>query len=137
MLPQHENNFRLVLVENDDNDVFFMERALQRAGLHVPVTWLADGQAAIDYFSGLEKSALPDLILLDVKIPGRDGFEVLEWLRQHPDFRERRVIMLTSSDDPGDIRRARALGADQFLTKQSDYRDVVQLLSRLPQPSDD
>jgi CheY-like chemotaxis protein len=131
MLQRQKKTFRLVLVENDDNDVFFMERALQRAGLHVPLTRIPDGQAAIDYFSSLEKSALPDLILLDVQVPRRNGFEILQWLRQHPDFRQRPVMMLTSSDDPGDIRRARALGADQFLTKQSDYSEVVELLGRL------
>jgi CheY-like chemotaxis protein len=131
MLPRQVKNFRLVLVENDDNDVFFLERALQRAALLFSFTWLSDGQEAIDYFSRLEPSALPDLILLDVKIPGRDGFEVLEWLRQQPDFRQRPVMMFTSSDDPGDIRRARALGANQFLTKRSDYSEVVEVLSRL------
>jgi CheY-like chemotaxis protein len=131
MIPPQEKTFRLVLVENDDNDVFFLERALQRAALLFSFTWLTDGEEAIDYFSRLEISALPDLILLDVKIPRRDGFEVLEWLRQQPRFRQRRIIMLTSSDDPGDIRRARSLGADKFITKHSDYSEVVELLSRL------
>src|SRR5580692_3316369 len=126
--------FRLVIVENDDADVFFIERALQRAGLDCPFTWLADGQDAIDYFSGLEDSTLPDLILLDVQVPRRNGFEVLQWLRQHPVYRQRRIIMLTSSDDPRDIRRAQTLGADQFLTKQTDCREVVEILERLIRP---
>lgn len=134
MVQGQAKTFRLVIVENDDNDVFFIERALQRAGLDCPFTRLADGQAAIDYFSGLEDSALPDLILLDVQIPRRNGFQVLQWLRQHPVYRQRRVMMLTSSDDPGDIRRAQALGADQFLTKQTDYREVIEILERLIQP---
>jgi CheY-like chemotaxis protein len=126
--------FRLVIVENDDNDVFFIERALQRAGLDCPFTWLADGQDAIDYFSGLEEAVLPDLILLDVQVPRRNGFEVLQWLRQHPVYRQRRVMMLTSSDDPGDIRRAQTLGADRFLTKKTDCREVIEILKRLIQP---
>jgi CheY-like chemotaxis protein len=131
MAQAQAKTFRLVIVENDDNDVFFIERALQRAGLECPFTWLADGQDAIDYFSGLEDSALPDLILLDVQVPRRDGFEVLRWLRQHPVYRRRRVMMLTSSDDPGDIRRAQTLGADQFLTKKIDCREVVEILEQL------
>src|SRR5580692_2497085 len=126
--------FRLVIVENDDADVFFIERALQRTGLDCPFTWLADGQDAIDYFSGLEDSTLPDLILLDVQVPRRNGFEVLQWLRQHPVYRQRRVMMLTSSDDPGDIHRAKMLGADRFLTKQADYGQVIEILEQLIQP---
>jgi CheY-like chemotaxis protein len=134
MAQGQDQSFRLVLVENDDNDIFLMERALHRAGLDFPFTWLTDGQSAIDYFSGLDDSSLPDLILLDVQIPRRNGFEVLQWLREHPAYRQRRVMMLSSSDDPGDLRRARALGADHFLTKKIDCREVVELLERLARP---
>jgi CheY-like chemotaxis protein len=133
-MPGEEKDFRVVLVENDDNDVFFIERALNRAGFEFPLTRLADGQDAIDYFSRLDESAAPDLILLDIQMPRRNGFEVLEWLRRQPAFRERRVIMLTSSDDPGDLQRARDLGADDYLTKRTHCREVIQVLERYARP---
>jgi CheY-like chemotaxis protein len=132
MAQGQAKTFRLVLVEND---VFLIERALQRAGLDLPFTRLADGQGAIDYFSGLEASALPDLILLDVQLRRRSGFEILQWLRQHPLYRERRVMMFSSSDDPRDLRRAQTLGADGFLTKRIDCREVIELLRRLVRPA--
>jgi CheY-like chemotaxis protein len=131
MKSRPTSNFQLVLVDNDDNDVFFMERALRKAGLEVPITRLADGQHAIDYFSRLENGARPDLVLLDVQMPRRNGFEVLDWLRQHPSYQELPVMMLTSSDDPIDLRRAQSLGADRFLTKEATCRDVIEVLEQL------
>jgi CheY-like chemotaxis protein len=107
------------------------ERALRQAGLQVPLTRLADGQEAIDYFTGLAEAASgPDLVLLDVKMPHKDGFEVLRWLRQHPSYQKLPVMMLTSSDDPGDMRRARSLGADDFLTKKTNFGNVIETLRK-------
>jgi CheY-like chemotaxis protein len=125
-----KKNLRLVLVDNDDNDVFFIERALRRAGFDLPFVRLADGQRAIDYFSTLQGDAHPDLVLLDVQMPRKNGFEVLGWLRQQPSYRTLPVMMLTSSDDPVDLRRAQTLGADEFLTKKANCRDVIEVLGR-------
>jgi DNA-binding response OmpR family regulator len=124
--------FHLVLVENDDNDVFFIERALHRAGFRFTVTRLPDGEAAIDYFHRLEAAHdVPDLVLLDIQMPRRNGFEVLQWLRENPAFRRLPVMMLTSSDEPTDQSRARTLGADRFLTKNTDCQEVIDVLQAL------
>ncbi len=130
MASKQKKTLRVVLVENDDNDVFFLERALHRAGLDCPLTRLADGQHAIDYFSQLKEGALPDLVLLDVQMPRKDGFEVLKWLREHPSYTQLPVMMLTSSDDPVDIRRAKKLGATEFLTKKTHCQAVIEMLGR-------
>ena len=111
--------FQLVLVENDDNDVFFITRALRRAGFDEPLARLKDGQYAIDYFSKLEEGPQPDLVLLDIQMPRLNGFEVLSWLRQQPSYKKLPVIMLTSSEDPRDLRQAKTLGATDFVTKKS------------------
>ena len=121
---------RIVLVENDDDDVFFMERALRRAQLHLSLTRLKDGQHAIDYFSQLQDGVAPDVVMLDVNMPRRNGFEVLRWLREQPSFARLPVMMLTSSDDPFDISRAKDLGAAQFLTKKASCTEVVEALKR-------
>lgn len=59
-------------------------------------------------------------MLLDLKMPRKDGFEVLEWIRQHPALRRLRVVVLTTSDNPADIDRAYELGANSFIVKPLD-----------------
>jgi len=125
-----KKTLRVVIVENDDNDVFFIERALQKAGFNLPLTRLKDGQYAIDYFSDLKMEARPDLVLLDVQMPRKNGFEVLTWLRGHPLYVKMPVMMLTSSDDPVDIHKAKHLGATEFLTKKAHCYEVIRVLER-------
>jgi CheY-like chemotaxis protein len=126
--PQ-KKTLHLVLVDNDDNDVFFIERAMRKAGLLEKCTRLIDGQQAIEYFSRLPQEDAPDLLLLDVQMPRKNGFEVLQWLRQSS-HKELPVIMLTSSDDPADMRKARTLGAYEFLTKKTHCHHVIDALNR-------
>jgi CheY-like chemotaxis protein len=70
---------------------------------------------------------LPDLFLLDLKMPRVNGFEVLEWLRDQPGLAALRVLVLTSSEDLRDVNRAYQLGANSFLVKPLDFQNVIQL----------
>jgi CheY-like chemotaxis protein len=96
-----------------------------------------NGQTAIAYLDGAGKFAdraaypLPGLVLLDIKLPGLHGFDVLAWVRQDKRFAHLPVAMLSSSDEPGDIHKARQLGANCYIVKQSGYLDVVQFLGAL------
>ena len=80
-------------------------------------------EEAVDYLSGLGKYSnraeypLPSLILLDIKMPGLDGLEVLRWVRSQPGLKTIRVVMLTTSSDIRDVNTAYQLGANSFLTK--------------------
>ena len=111
-----------LLVEDDEDDVFFMQRAFKEAGLKNPLHVVSNGEEAIDYFAGhrefadREKYPLPDMVLLDLKMPGLNGFEVLAWLRQQTRFNFP-VAVLTSSSEELDFRRARELGASCYLLK--------------------
>ena len=111
-----------LLVEDNEDDAFFMRRAFQDAGLHNPLHIVTNGEEAIDYMAGAapfadrDKHPLPDMIFLDLKMPGRDGFDVLAWLRQEKKF-EVPVAVLTSSPEEIDRTRARQLGADCYLLK--------------------
>jgi CheY-like chemotaxis protein len=125
-----QKRLRLVLVENDDDDVFFIERALQKSGLQPSVTRLSDGQDAIDYFSENRDGNRPDWVMLDVQMPRKNGFEVLRWLRSHPLYQRLRVMILTSSDDPRDVSEAKHLGADEFVTKENSCAKVIEVLKR-------
>lgn len=129
---RHEEHVILV-AEDDENHVFFIKRAFERASLLNPVHFVSDGEQAIAYLAGegkyfnRDEFPLPSLLLLDLKMPNKDGFEVLEWIREHPTLSALRVIVLTTSGATTDINRAYKLGANSFLTKPMNFTDLVQL----------
>jgi CheY-like chemotaxis protein len=115
----------VLLVEDSEDDIFFMRRAFQQAGLINPLHVVTDGQQAVAYISGLNgfgdrtRFPAPDFIFLDLKLPIMDGFEVLAWLRQQHKS-SLPVAVLTSSPEEVDRRRARELGASCYLLKPPD-----------------
>jgi CheY-like chemotaxis protein len=94
----------ILLVEDQENDVFLIKRALYEAGINNPVHSVSSGIEALSYLSGdppfhdRTKYPLPVLVLLDIRMPGPDGFEVLRWIRHHPDFSKLQVAMLTGAE---------------------------------------
>jgi CheY-like chemotaxis protein len=121
----------ILLVEDDENDAFFLRHALSDAGCIHPVNVVKHGQQAIDYLAGAGEFAdrnrhpLPRLLLLDLKLPGLGGLDVLGWLRQQPVLSTLVVIVFTSSQQPADIERAYRLGANAFLIKSGDPRELA------------
>ncbi|HLH55428.1 MAG TPA: response regulator [Verrucomicrobiae bacterium] len=113
----------LLLVEDNPDDVFIMRYALEKAGLDLPLFVAEDGQDAVDYIEGTGRYSdraqfpLPTVIFLDLKLPRLDGFEFLAWLRQQPGFDQIEVIILTSSGEDRDQKRARELGVRHYLVK--------------------
>jgi len=113
----------ILLVEDDQNDVFFLKHAFECAEVTNPLQVVQDGQEAMDYLQGIGKYsnrtefAFPALVLLDLKLPVRPGLEVLHWARQQPRVAGVLIVVLTSSNDPHDISQAYKLGARSFLVK--------------------
>jgi CheY-like chemotaxis protein len=122
----------LLLVEDNEDDVFLMARALNSASFGCMPQTVADGRLALDYLAGTGSYAdrqaypLPALIFLDIKLPRISGLEVLRWLRAQPDLRQIVVIVLTSSNHPGDIRQAYDLGANSYVVKPASYQELVE-----------
>src|SRR5580765_1358416 len=130
-------NDRIILLADDDpNDVLLIQRAFQKAGLSNALRTVDDGDAAIKYLSGKgvyadrDKYPLPFLLLLDLKMPGTDGFEVLEWLRNEPQLKRLLVVVLTSSNLQADVDRAYELGANSYLVKPVEFEEMVNLIQR-------
>src|SRR6266498_5497568 len=105
-----------VLVADDDaNDIFFLRRAFQKAGLSCPIIDVPDGEKAINYLTGSDgfgdrnQFPIPSLLFLDLKMPKVSGFEVLEWLQKHHNLNSMKVVVLSSSNLPTDMQKARAL----------------------------
>jgi len=118
----------ILLVEDNDDDALLVQRTLTSAGVRNPVHRVTEGDAAIYYLrERLELSLhkpLPTLVLLDLKLNGLSGMEVLEWIRAQPSLADLRVIVLTSHDGLREVNRAYALGAKSFLLKPLEIEDA-------------
>jgi CheY-like chemotaxis protein len=106
-------------VEDSEDDLFFFTRSLRQTGVDVDLVHQPDGRAAVGYLQRVlaGEERMPDLMFLDLKMPAFTGFEVLEWIGQHPPFRPLPVAVLSGSEQPGDVERALALGATAYFVK--------------------
>jgi CheY-like chemotaxis protein len=124
----------ILLVEDDEDDVLLMQRALRKANVGAPVHVAGDGDEAVAYLARAGRYAeraqwpLPGLVLLDLKLPRRSGLEVLDWLRGQEGLRRIPVVVLTSSREVPDVNRAYDLGANSYLVKPSAPADLVDLV---------
>jgi CheY-like chemotaxis protein len=116
-------NRTLLLVEDNEDDVFLMKRALKEARVTNRLCVVEDGQEAVDYLAGRgkfvdrENYPLPAVVFLDLKLPYISGHDVLAWIRQQKDLESLVVIVLTSSNEASDLNRCYALGANSYLVK--------------------
>ncbi len=126
------NSACVLQVEDDEHDVYFLKYAFDRAGISNPVQVAADGEQAVSYLSGTGRYAdraeypLPNLVLLDLKLPRRSGLEVLKWLRDQAPLKAIVVVVFTSSSDPRDLQRSYELGANSFVIKPADLEQRVE-----------
>ncbi len=113
----------ILLIEDSEDDVFLMQRALKKAGIDFPVQIATDGEQALAYlrgnggFNDRTRHPAPALVFLDLKLPYVHGFEVLAWIREQAPLDGLPVIVLTSSPEERDRERALALGARAYLVK--------------------
>ena len=127
----------VLLVEDEEADVYIMQRAWKKAEFENPLMVVRDGQAAVDYFSGTgqyadrEKFPLPCLTLLDIKLPYLSGLQVVEWLRNSGPCSTIPAVFLTSSAADMDIDQAYKLGANAYLVKPPTPEKLAQLLEDL------
>jgi CheY-like chemotaxis protein len=123
----------ILMAEDREDDILLIRRAFKMAYLNNPLQVVRNGEECIDYLSGVGKFAnrdefpLPDLLLLDLKMPRVDGFEVLSWLKQQSTLSSLRVIVVTSSESIRDVNRAYQLGANSFLVKPSDFENYIEM----------
>lgn len=129
----------ILYAEDEPDDVFFMQVAFRRSGLAHILRVVENGDQAIAYLSGKppfqdrDANPLPAIILLDVNLPLRSGFDVLEWLRGQDDLRNVTVVMFSSSGRPEDRSRANALGANDYILKPTSgvsFTDVARQLKQ-------
>ena len=124
----------LLIVEDNEDDIFFVERIFKQIGARCELRFARDGMEAIDYLSGRgtfkdrAKYPMPTIILMDLKMPRRNGFEVLEWMHNQPEIKLIPTIVVTSSTLQEDVTRAYRLGANAVMNKPVDKDSLLQML---------
>lgn len=127
----------ILLVEDDENDIFFLRSAFKKNMMDQGLQVVEDGAQAIAYLRGDDKFAdrfrfpLPDLIILDLKLPHVMGIDVLKWIREQPNLDMTAVIILTSSQQKSDIQAACSGRANSYLLKPTRPTDLVDIVGRL------
>jgi CheY-like chemotaxis protein len=125
----------VLIVEDNPNDVLLIRRAFAKANIGNPLHFVGDGDAAVRYLAGENEYEdrteypLPGVMLLDLKLPRRSGFEVLEWMRARPLLPRLPVVVLTSSKQSQDVNRAYEMGANSYLVKPVEFDDLQEMLS--------
>jgi CheY-like chemotaxis protein len=120
----------ILVLEDDDVDFLFLQRALKAAGGSNPVQQVATGEEAIGYISGLgrfadrERFPFPTMFLTDCKTAGLSGLEVMRWMKEHPQWRVVPTVFLTGNDFPADVREAYDLGAQAVMVKPLTPEDL-------------
>ena len=120
----------LLLVEDNPGDVRLTEEALRDAGMPVNLSVATDGVEAVDFLHrrGKYKNApRPDLILLDLNLPKKNGPEVLSDIKSDPDLKRIPVLVMTTSSEPGDIQKAYSLNANCYITKPVDLMQFMKV----------
>ena len=126
--------FELVLVEDDEDHALLFQRALAKAEIDLNVRWMPDGEQALAYLadSAVGRCPRPDLVVLDLKLPGRSGLEVLKEIRANPEFNRVPVVVLSTSGTDRDLKAAYAHRANGYVVKPAQpeaYRQMVRELS--------
>lgn len=127
----------VLLVEDSNDDAVLVERQLQRAGVKFELHVVNDGEEAIRYLAGdgeyadRDKFPLPSLVLLDLHLPGKSGFDVLSWIREQPSLQSIPVAVLTAADDYESVQKAVSLGANQYLFKPPSAESLREVINEL------
>lgn len=122
----------ILLIEDNPMDIDLTKRAFSERNLGNPIVVARDGQEALDYFKAWkETDLLPLVILLDLQLPKVHGLEVLKSIKQLPAFQKIPVVILTSSAEDVDIKRAYELGANSYIVKPVDFESFMDVATQI------
>lgn len=130
----------ILIVDDSDDDAVLLKLALQKAGVVNPTMVVQNGAEAVSYFKGeaafadRERFPLPSILLLDLKMPGFDGFELMDWLQQQPDRKSTLIFIVAGDWEMRGLDRAYRMGAHYFLIKPCKPQDVINLVKSFPGP---
>jgi CheY-like chemotaxis protein len=130
-------NKTILVAEDSEGDAFVLQRAFEKAQIDAELHFVADGQDAVDYLSGVGSFTdrnvhpMPRLLLLDLRMPRLSGFDVLHWLQKHPTLKRLPVTVFSSSNIDKDVDRAYDLGANSYIVKPGSLNAYAELMETL------
>ena len=130
----HGDHVEILLVEDDLADVTLTKKALESSKLLIHLNHVEDGQKAMDYLkkrNGYEAVAAPDLILLDLNMPVKDGRETLKEIKEDPDLKKIPVVVLTTSEADTDIAKTYSTGANCYIAKPVDFNQFQKVVNEI------
>jgi CheY-like chemotaxis protein len=136
-MSREGRNGAILLVEDNPDDVALTQRALKKARVANKVVVATDGPEALDYLFGMgahagrDTTEMPEVVLLDLKLPKMDGLEVLQRLRADQRTRLLPVVILTSSKEDRDLTRSYEMGANSYIGKPVDFKQFVKAVQDL------
>ena len=128
------DSLNLLVADDSQVDRFLLQRAFDETGVALRALFVVDGQEVLDYLKGVDgfgdrqEHPLPALIILDLKMPRLNAFDVLKWLKSQPDHHNTPVMILTDSDDAQDINRAYRMGVSAYVRKPSRASEIPDLV---------
>ncbi|HXF09639.1 MAG TPA: response regulator [Desulfuromonadaceae bacterium] len=132
-----ENDYSILLVEDEENDAMLLKMAFKRNNVQNPIQWVRDGSEAVAYLNGegayadREKHPFPEVLILDLKMPRMTGLELLSWIQERPALRIIPTIVMTSSRQDPDIQKAYEMGANTYMIKPSSFDELIDLTARI------
>ena len=136
-LKERRQGYIIMCVEDNPEDRETIRRAFKKVGLVNPMLHFDDGDEALDYlfrrdnFVDAKKNPLPNMILLDLNLPGTDGFEILAEIKQDVKLKKIPVVVLTTSSDERDIEKCFQAGANSYIVKPVSFDGFVEAIKRL------
>lgn len=122
----------ILLVEDNEGDILLTTEALQESKIANKVTVLKDGKMAINFFEGItNKQDVPDLVLLDINLPKKNGHEVLHYIKTSENYKQIPVIMLTTSSSESDILNSYKNYVNCYITKPIEVNDFITAIAKI------
>lgn len=126
----------IVMIEDDEGHARLIEKNVRRAGVNNEIVPFTNGNDALDYILGTDRSGMAAhdrylLVLLDLNLPDMSGIDILEKVKSNPHARRLPVVILTTTDDEGEIQRCYDLGANVYITKPVDYEGFANAIRQL------